>query len=274
MSSLRAPASPSRPAAGPQSASASASASGYWAALKPLLARLHRWTGLILLPVFALILLSAAVLALEPVADGLAPARGVSGATDAAALVRLLDRVDPAGSAEVTLSPDGRVAVLRSRGRPPAAYALASGQPVPVPSPGVDVFAVARELHRTLFIGAGLVVEAAAYAMAALVLVGPLLAWPRLNRTALGWHLGLGWGLLPLVVLLPVTAVLMTLHVGAPRPPRGTAPSVARAIEQVARRDDGAAVRSARVWRGAAVRVQLRSAMMRSRRLWRWRSTC
>lgn len=231
-----------------------------WSALKPQLARLHRWTALILAPVFLLILLSAAVLALEPLADGLAPARGITGPTDAAALVRLLDRVDPSGRADVSVSADGRTAVVGKRGQPAVAWDIASGQRGALPPTGTDVFGIARQLHRTLFIGAGVVVEAAAYAMTALVLVGPLLAWPRLNRTALGWHLGLGWGALPLVVGLPLTAVLMTLHLGAPRPPQGPAPSVARAIEQVAQRTDASGLRSARVWRGTAVRVELRSA--------------
>jgi sulfite reductase (NADPH) flavoprotein alpha-component len=49
--------------------------------------------------------------------------------------------------------------------------------------------------------------------MVGLILIGPVLAWPRLRNTLPGWHLGIGWILFPLVLLPAGTEALRTLGV-------------------------------------------------------------
>ena len=109
--------------------------------------------------------------------------------------------------------------------------------------------------------------------MLVLVLGGPLLAWPRLRNTLPGWHLGIGWVLLPLVLLPPATAALRTLGVGAPSvaagtttvPPLTPAEAILRAaatvdlsrLEQARRRSAGVLLRTGQ---GAGTRVWLVSA--------------
>ena len=90
-----------------------------------------------------------------------------------------------------------------------------------------------------------------AYAMLLIVVTGPFLAWPRFRNTLLGWHLSAGWVLLPLVLLPPATAVLMTLHVGHPvyLPPSPRPISLARGIERAAAAADLSGFETARSFR-------------------------
>ncbi|WP_295579170.1 PepSY domain-containing protein [uncultured Lamprocystis sp.] len=81
-------------------------------------------------------------------------------------------------------------------------------------SQAVDLFGVALRLHKDLLIGAGLLVEIATYAMVALLIAGLVFGAPKLRNTLGGWHRGIGWFAFPLVARLPVTGLLMTLHVG------------------------------------------------------------
>src|SRR5689334_18159641 len=91
------------------------------------LLRLHRWISLILAPLFLVILVSGALLALEPIlgVGATQPAAPV----DAAAVARTLARFDSAGTARaVMVEPDGTTAELRFGHRvPPVRTDIASG---------------------------------------------------------------------------------------------------------------------------------------------------
>ena len=78
---------------------------------------------------------------------------------------------------------------------------------------GRDFFSLIHDLHETLLVDAKPVVEIAAWTMVGLILIGPVLAWPRLRNTLPGWHLGIGWILFPLVLLPAGTEALRTLGV-------------------------------------------------------------
>ena len=58
----------------------------------------------------------------------------------------------------------------------------------------------------------------------------------------MGWHRGIGWLLLPVVMLLPLTGVLMSLHVGMPELPRMSQPgerlSLSQALQSAQRETD------------------------------------
>lgn len=210
-----------------------------------------------LTPVFALIILSGAVLALKPVFTA-APAP--SAAVSAGALAEALDRIDPRGQAsQVVVSPKDGTVMLASRqpDGPSGRFDLSTGVPT-AEQPGPDVFAVALDLHKNLLLGLGTVVEIAAYAMTALILIGLLLGLPRLRNTLAGWHLGIGWLALPLVLLAPLTGALMALHIGgAELPPVQPGPPVAlaTAVASVAGQGDGVVVQSVRRFRGGSALV-------------------
>lgn len=230
----------------------------------------HRWLGLIFAPIFAVILISGAILAVRPILNGFGPEGGQpkTATGDPAVVVRLLGTVDPRGRANVTI--DGNRLILSGRGGGGRrAFDLRSGQKVPIPPRRAGFFRIVRNLHSNLLVGAGLVIDIASYVMVGLLVIGPLLAWPRLRNTVLGWHIGIGWWLFPLLVLTPLTGVLLSLHLGAPggqhaapRAHRGNTPAVtpARAIDTVARRGDLSSLVSARIFRGRDVLVTGRTA--------------
>jgi sulfite reductase (NADPH) flavoprotein alpha-component len=223
------------------------------------LRRLHRWISLILAPLFLITLISGALLTLEPIL-------GVGGSrarvpVDEAALAGALARLDIAASARgLDIDPGGTVAELKfGHGTPPARIDIASGALLPDSGPA-DFFAVLHDLHEDLLIDAKPIVEYSAWAMVLLILAGPLLAWPRLRNTVAGWHAGIGWVLLPLVLLPAGTEVLRTLDVGrvqlteaAPSSPPITWASAIAAAAQ----NGGAPVESARRLPGGGIAVTL-----------------
>lgn len=192
--------------------------------LHDLLIAAHRWIGLILTPLFLLIIVSGALLALRPMLEASA-ARATAEAVRVGVVADLLAGIaDSEQATEIQAS--ARERKLTIRGAAPArAYSLDNGRSLPPPSEQSSPFNTIERFHRDLLIGAGTLVEIAAYLMLALVIIGPLLSWPRLRNTVAGWHLGTGWLAFPLVLMLPLTAVLMTLHIGAPELPRAD-PSV------------------------------------------------
>src|SRR3954468_8818405 len=91
------------------------------------LLRLHRWISLILAPLFLVILVSGALLALEPILG--IGAAGPAAPVDAAALARTLERFDNAGTARaLMIESGGTTAELKFEHRmPPARIDIAAG---------------------------------------------------------------------------------------------------------------------------------------------------
>ncbi len=184
--------------------------------LRHRLATLHRWTALLLTPVFAAVLLSGAVLALEPMLAGRDRAAPPAHPLDVNRLLAVLDSVDPGHAAPfVAIGPERTtIMVARSR-REGGWFDLATGRPA-APPPDVeraDVFSVARRVHERLWFGLEGLVGLATVAMVLLVLAGPFLARPGSGgRTPLGWHIKAGWVLWPLFLLLPLSVGLMKMH--------------------------------------------------------------
>lgn len=232
--------------------------------IRPVLTTLHRWTGLILAPLFLIVILSGAVLAFRPIVGSFTePSTAPS--VEAKALGPLVDRLS--GLAEVSavaIADAGRaVDVTASDPQVSGRWVVATGERLgAVPGGGVDVFGVAEKIHKQLLVGLGLVVEAAAWVMVALVLIGPFLGWLRLRNTLLGWHAAVGWFLFPLVLALPLTGVLMTLHVGegANPLPRAARPvTVAEALTIAAPTVDLTGLVEARRFRGGTVLLRTAS---------------
>lgn len=227
---------------------------------RPTLLLLHRWISVVLAPILLLVLLSAAVLATRPIVGQLG---GAPRPVDAPALVRLLDRVDPDGKVQsASISLDGTRVTLQPAPDGGAALTLdlATGETRPTP---FDLYGFAKRMHEGLFIGAGALVGIGALGMCLVIALGLLLGWRRLEATLLGWHAGIGWLLLPLLVIPPFTGVLVWQHIGGPRAPEVTPTdppmTIARAIERAV--EDGAdltELANARKFRAGSVRLNSR----------------
>lgn len=294
-----------------------------FAAVRRCLIVAHRWLGLLLAPLFLLLILTGLVLSFRPVVNDLAGRAALETRTDAPALAALLRKLEagggrpraaeapaaersgrapgsggrepaaqggrgqgaggpgpggqgpggqgPGGQARgpggpgsaagpvgmVNLVDGGRIAEVASNDPDRAGrYDVASGRRLGPLAGGPDIFRITQDLHKSLMLGLNLVVEIATWAMAALMIAGPFLVWLRLRNTLMGWHMGLGWLLLPLTLSSPVTGLLMAYHIGPARPlmPRAERPvSLNEAIGIAGRDHDLSALTSARRLRGGTV---------------------
>ncbi|MCG5500230.1 PepSY domain-containing protein [Ectothiorhodospira lacustris] len=228
--------------------------------LKRTLSWLHRWLTLILLPLFALIIITGAILSFDPILDDLRSGSAAEAPADAVALVQLLNQVDPGQRARSVVVEEGRVVLLefREQGRSQfMTFDLDTGESLEHRGERSDFFNTVKHLHKDLLLDAAIVVEIATYLMVLVIIAGPFLAWPRLRRTLMGWHTLGGWVALPLVLMIAVTGILMSLHIGTPRlpplHPDDRPVGMASAIEQAMASGDLSGVREVtRVKRSAA----------------------
>ncbi|MBP6117617.1 MAG: PepSY domain-containing protein [Neisseriaceae bacterium] len=188
------------------------------AKLKQTLKLGHRYLGLILAPLLLVILLSGAVLALKPI---MAPEAGVGiqASISANQVMATLSQIDPAGEmSSLTVLQGGDTILLQGGKQGPegGVYDLRSAEKVGDAGMGMQTFNWFKSLHKNLLIGAGWVVEWVSYLLAAILLVGVFLLRPKFRQTLVDTHNTLGWLALPLWLLLPVTGVMMCLHLGAP----------------------------------------------------------
>jgi sulfite reductase (NADPH) flavoprotein alpha-component len=227
-------------------------------ALRPFIIRAHRWIGVALAPVFLLIILSGAVLSFRPIVAGLAPQAQATASVDAGALVALLGRLEAIGPVgAITIADGGQsVKVASNVNGVAGAWDIQSSALEEASSPSIDVFGIAERLHRSLLVGLGFVVQAATWAMLAAVVTGPFLGALRWRRSLMGWHKIIGWCLFPIVVILPLTAVLMTLGVGrsgAPFPVAARPVTISQALAVAAPQVDLTHLTAARLFRGGTV---------------------
>ncbi|MEZ5849289.1 MAG: PepSY-associated TM helix domain-containing protein [Hyphomicrobiaceae bacterium] len=175
--------------------------------MRPWFLRLHRWLALLFGVPLTVVVLTGLVLSVEPwlVSRAIAP-----GKLDVAKLETFLARHDPEGKARGLSyrSYDGTVTIGGGRGGG-TIVDVGSGQTVADASPLAKALVTARRLHETLLLDANWLVVASTAAMLALMLIGVLMGLPRFANSASGWHKAIAWGLLPLLVLSPLTALLM-----------------------------------------------------------------
>ncbi|MDR3409836.1 MAG: PepSY domain-containing protein [Formivibrio sp.] len=226
--------------------------------ITPLI-KIHRWLALFLAPVFLLILISGAILAFKPIVQS-----GSAAALNVPALITSLNKVDPQGQAGMlSVASDGNSFELRSRGAGPnGTFDVVTA--APVQASGFNLFDFALRLHKSLLIGAGGLVEMATYVMVGLVFSGLLMGRPKLRNTVSGWHAGLGWLGLPLVVITPVTGLLMALHLGMPSLPVYESADqplpIVRTLEIASQQVDLSHLTQARSFRRGAVMLSTGSA--------------
>lgn len=233
-----------------------------FAAVRRTLILLHRWIALILTPIFLVIILTGAVLSFRPIVNsGQGPRSGAT--LDVAALSQLVGAIEKAGQpGGISVIEGGRALQVMSQDPAVAGrWDIASGAHTPAPAGGIDIFRTAEGLHKTLLLGLGIVVEVASFLMLGIMVAGPFLAWLRFRNSLMGWHTAMGWLLLPLTLTSPVTAVMLSLHIGTgsrPELPRTKRPvAISQALAIAGRDLDLNRLAGARRFRGGTVMLQI-----------------
>lgn len=211
-------------------------------ALKPYLLRLHRWMTLVFALPLAVVTLTGLILAFEPVAIDL----GVeAGSLSAARFTTLLQQYDPDGktSGLSLRAYEDRLTLIGPGVSGKTNIALSSGEAVD-DSTGFRLsalFMASRRLHEHFVFDQGWVVTASTFAMLVLILLGLLMGWPRLRQSVSGWHQGVAWFGLPLVVLSPLTGLAMAYKVTLSPPAvveKAALPSISQAVELLEKEHD------------------------------------
>ena len=202
---------------------------------KATLLRLHLYVTLAFMVPIAAVVVTGLVLAVEPLAHTAAVEPGTLSAQRVEAM---LDRHDPGGQARaLTLRPyDDMLLIAGVRPGPPLAINLGTGEEVQAGPTYAGVFLTARRVHETLLLNLGWLVIASTYAMLVLAALGILMGLPRIRNTLAGWHKAAAWGLLPLLILSPLTGLFIAYGVTfAPAPAPGIGQAAAPSLREAVR---------------------------------------
>lgn len=192
--------------------------------------RLHRWLALLFALPLLVVLATSLVLSFEPwmVSSAIKP-----GSLTADRVVALIQKHDPAGKEQAVTyrAYDNSIAI---GGRSGAKIVdVATGEAKPALSGTAQLMLTARRMHETLLLDATSLVIASTFAMLAMALLGILMGWPRFANTVSGWHKGMAWGLLPLLVLSPLTGLFIAYGITFTPPPSGGAGAPLPLVEAV-----------------------------------------
>ncbi len=210
---------------------------GKTAMLKAYALRFHRWSALLFGLPLAVVIATGLILSFEPLAQQTGLARPIP----VQEVLGWLDRYDPAGKATaLAIRPYEGLATIAAAGGE-TRIDLATG--APVASTGLawsDIFRTSRRLHETLLLDLGWLVTASTIAMLAIAALGLLMGLPRLRNTIGGWHAAAAWGVLPLVVLSPLTGLALAFGITftPPSGPRAAPVPLRLAVEKIAERHD------------------------------------
>jgi uncharacterized iron-regulated membrane protein len=201
----------------------------------------HRWLALIFALPLAVVITTGVVLSFEPwlVTGAVQP-----GSLSAQQVQALLDRHDPAGQVRAIAHRSYDHTLTLGSVRDGIVVDTVTGQVLPGQSTLAGIMVTARRLHEKLMIDAGWLVVTSAAAMLGLGVLGVLMGLPRFRNTLAGWHKAVAWGLLPLILLSPLTGLLMASGVTFATPPsagpasHGARLKLAEAIQIVAREHD------------------------------------
>jgi uncharacterized iron-regulated membrane protein len=190
------------------------------------LLKLHRWVALAFALPLIVIIGTGLILSAEPwlVEHSIEPH-----SLTTAGIERLLQQYDASGQARslVYRSYDKTLTIGAGRGGGTVVDA-ATGETRSGPSLLANTLLTARRMHESLLLKLGGVVVGSTTAMLLLVILGVLMGWPRFANSPSGWHKAMAWGLLPLIVLSPLSGLLMAAGItftSAPdAPPARAAP--------------------------------------------------
>ena len=191
--------------------------------MKPWLLKLHRWLALVFALPLIVVIATGLILSVEP---WLVTASITPGTLTEEKVQALLGKHDPNGQARALVhrSYDHTLTLGAGRGGGTVVDTL-SGERT-APSAIAQLLGTTRGLHERLLLDAGWLVNASTAAMLIMIVLGLLMGWPRLANSFAGWHKMTAWGLLPLIILSPLTGLLMaagitltTLPAAAPAMP-------------------------------------------------------
>jgi uncharacterized iron-regulated membrane protein len=186
--------------------------------MKPWLLKFHRWIALAFSLPLTVVLATGLLLSFEPwlVSRAIEP-----GLLSPAKVQTLLKQHDPDGKARslVVRSYDKTLTISAGRGGGTVVN-VGTGQALAGPSVLANTLLTARRLHETLLLDAGWLVIGSTGAMVVLALLGALMGLPRFANSLSGWHKAMAWGLLPLIVLSPLTGLFLAygITVAGPSP--------------------------------------------------------
>ena len=204
--------------------------------------RLHRWMVLLFALPLTVVIITGLVLSFEPwlVVRAIKPGSLTLEKTEA-----ILNQQDPRGQARglAYRSYDDTLTLGGGRGDG-TIVDVATGQVRSRQSAQASIMGTARRLHETLFIGARWLVITSTAAMILIIFFGVLMGLPRFANTLGGWHKAIAWGLLPFLVLSPLTGLFMSAgltfmgRTAVPSSPRDMQLTLAQAVKVVAREHD------------------------------------
>ena len=171
------------------------------------LRKLHRWVALVFAVPLFVVLVTGLVLSFEP---WLVTSSAVPGSVKAERVVELIAQNDPSGQARglVHRTYDRTLIIGSGRGTGIVVDAI-TGEKRPGISAMANLLNTTRRMHETLLLDLGWLVVASTIAMLVLVPLGLGMGWPRWSNNLSGWHKVTAWGLLPLVVLSPLTGLFI-----------------------------------------------------------------
>ncbi len=214
--------------------------------MKPYLLRLHRWLTLIFALPLAVVILTGLVLSFEPIAYD----RAVNGKSVSLATVeQAIAKHDPQGRANTLSMRAYEGVMVLSEGRGGGASKridLATGDLV-APARGLwsDTLITARRLHESMLLDLRWLVDASTIAMLLSMILAVFMGWPFFRNSLGGWHRTISWGLLPLLILSPLSGLAIAYGITLAGPqPRVEGPPVplAEAVKLVAAKHDLASV--------------------------------
>lgn len=203
--------------------------------IRAWLLRLHRWLAIVFVLPLVVVLVTGLILSFEPwlVTGAIEP-----GSLKAERVEALLARHDPKGQARAIVhrTYDGTLTIGGGRGGGNSVVVdVASGETRAAPSSLSSILTTSRRMHETLLVDAGWLVVASTVAMLVLALLGVFMGLPRWSNTLPGWHKATAWGLLPLIVLSPLTglAIAWGITFAPPRTAGGGEAQQIRLVEAV-----------------------------------------
>lgn len=195
--------------------------------------KFHGWIALgFALPLLGIIG-SGLILSFEPwlVTRSIEPATLTPAKVEA-----LLKQHDPEGKARTLThrSYDGTLSISAGR-RGGTVVNTNSSEVQTALSKLAETLGTVRRFHEHLILEEGELVTASTIAMLVLIVLGALMGWPKFSNNLAGWHKGIAWIGLPLILLSPLTGLLLAQSVslaGAP-PAAADAAKPATMIEAV-----------------------------------------
>lgn len=183
---------------------------------KPWLLRLHRWTTLTFALPLAALVLTGLILSFEPIVAG-----KTSGHLAAETLGAILAKHDPDEKARALIvrSQAGNVSIRDPETNRMIHVDLASNEKIASPGALANFFTTSRRLHETFLLDLRWLVSLSTAAMLVLIAIGVLMGWPRLSNSLSGWHKGVGWFVLPLLIISPLTGLFIAFGITFASPP-------------------------------------------------------